>query len=100
MPKINRYLRKGEANPIEGYVLFSCISMVILQILSIKYSDKIGAIRYLKTPSKGVLSEATIAIHIRHIILLSLGKNQDLSITKIIKEKQEEAKKTEFIQAS
>ncbi|MGL5718617.1 MAG: transposase [Paraclostridium sp.] len=119
MPRIKRYLRKGEANPIEtvkcdfakekiidtikaieGYVLFSCISMGILQILSIRYSDKIGKVRYLRTPSKGVLSEATIATHIRYIILLSLGKNQDLSITKIIKDKQEEAEKSEFLQAS
>ena len=74
--------------------------MGLLQILSISYSNKIENVRYLRTHSKGVLSEATIAIHIRYIILLSLAKNQNLSVTKIIREKQEEAEKTEFLQAS
>ena len=60
MPRVNRYLKKGEAHPIEkvkcpqakkrilntinaieGYVLFSCIAMGLLQILSISYSNKI-----------------------------------------------------------
>lgn len=112
MPKLNRYLKKGEAHPlekvecdkekeritniikaIEGYILFSSISLGLLQIISITFSDKIDVVRYLRTPSKGILSEATISIHIRYIILLNLGKNKDLSITRIIKEKQEEAKK-------
>ncbi|MGL6108291.1 transposase [Romboutsia sp.] len=119
MPKLNRYLKKGEAHPlskvecfkekeritntikaIEGYVLLSSISLGLLQILSITFSNQIDVVRYLRTPSKGILSEATIAVHIRYIILLSLGKNRDLSITKIIKEKQEEAQKREFFQAS
>lgn len=116
MPRIKKYLKKGEGHPIEkienfkekenilktikaieGYVLFSCISLGILQILSITYSEKIDKIRYLRTTSRGVLSEATIARHIRYIILLSLGKNADLSITKIIREKQGEAEKMEFL---
>ena len=61
--------------------------MGLLQILLITYSDKIEKIRYLRSPSKGTLVEATIAIHIRYIILLSLGKNVNSSITEIIKEK-------------
>lgn len=59
MPKLNRYLRKNSPNPLlqvkdnpekrmiintlkatEGYILFACISMSIIQMLCLKYRGK------------------------------------------------------------
>ena len=68
----------------------SCIALGLLQILSMHFSKKFNwsNIRYLRTPSKKIVSEATIACHLKKIIFHSLDKNKDLSITRIIKSKQ------------
>jgi len=55
------------------------------------------SIRYLRTQSKVVISEATVAYYIRNVIFLSLGKNRDLNMTKIIREKQGGAEKKIFL---
>ena len=79
MPRLSYYQKKGEPEPlervegekprrkvleavraIEMHMALSCISMGILQSLSIRYIGKIGSsqIRYQRTPSKGRVSEA------------------------------------------
>ena len=109
MPKLKRYAKKDESHPledvtdsqerkrilktiqaIEGYVMCSCIALGLLQILSMNFSRQINwsIVRYLRTPSKEIVSEATMACHLRKSIFHSLGKNKDLSITRIIKSKQ------------
>ena len=109
MPKLKRYAKKDELNPlecvadtqerkrilktveaIEGYVMCSCIALGLLQILSMHFSKQTNwsTIRYLRTPSKKIASEVTMACYLRKYIFRSLGKNKDLSITRIIKSKQ------------
>ena len=68
----------------------SCIALGLLQILSMRFSTQVNwsNIRYLRTLSRKIVSEATMACHLRKSIFHGLGKNKDLSITRIIKSKQ------------
>lgn len=109
MPKLNRYKKKDEPEPIdsiteakyrkliastlkaiEGYVMFSSIAIGILQIVSLLYSEKLNKsfFRYLRTPSKEFVSEATVATYIRKSIFSIIAFNGHFSIIKIIKKKQ------------
>jgi len=89
MPKLQRYLKRNEVHPlekvidpkqrqntlltikaIEGYVMCSCIAMGILQLIAIRYSKQVPALfwRYLRTPSKLIVSEATVMFYLcKHI---------------------------------
>lgn len=81
MPKLKRYLKKGEVAPIdmiterkeqeniflavkaiEGYVQFCCIAMGLLQLLSLNFSKEMqgGTFRFLRASSKAIVSEATV----------------------------------------
>lgn len=103
MPKLNRYLKKGEAHPleqitdtkdkeniqlaikaIEGYVMCSCIAMGLLQLISIHYSHRVPGLlfRYLRTPSKAVVSEATVKAYLQRSIFYLFAQNPHLSIRK------------------
>ena len=85
MPKLNRYLKSKQTDPIdliedpkaqqrilqtvkaiEGYVMFSCIAIGLLQLVSLKYSETIDApdLLYMRTPSKKIVSEATVAFYL------------------------------------
>lgn len=109
MPKLNRYLKKGAAHPIEqvtdekertqiqltvkaieGYVMCCCIAMGLVQLISIHYSA--GRLnlpfRYLRTPSKNVASEATVMSYLRTSIFRMFARNGHLAITQIIQSKQ------------
>lgn len=111
MPKLNRFAKKGAKNPleeitpsedkslivntvkaIEGYVLLSAIALGLLQILSLKFSEKMSLskypIRYLRTQSNIIHSEATVACFLRKSIFYVFRKNSKLGISKIIKSKQ------------
>ena len=111
MPKLSYYQKKGEPEPlervegekprrkvleavraIEMHMALSCISMGILQSLSIRYIGKIGSsqIRYQRTPSKGRVSEATLMHYFRQHFFRLLGQEPGLRITQIIQELQEE----------
>lgn len=110
MPKLKRYLKKGEPHPlehvkdekdkenirltvkaIEGYVMCSCIAMGLLQLIAVRYSSLVPGLffRYLRTPSKTIVSEATVMVYLRKSIFLLFARNPHLSITKIIQAKQE-----------
>ena len=112
MPKLNRYLKKGEPHPleqvedkqdqrrihltlqaIEGFVMCQCIAMGILQLIALRYSGRVPTLffRYLRTPSHTVVSEATVAAYLRQSIFRLFAQNPHLSITKIIRSKQETA---------
>ena len=80
----------------------SCIAMGIIQILSIQLSKtmKSNDIRYLRTPSEGKLSEATIMYYLRHPIFRLMAKSPELCITQLIHEKQEQSGICEDSQAS
>ena len=111
MPRLSYYQKKGEPEPlervegekprrkvleavraIEMHMALSCISMGILQSLSIRYIGKIGSsqIRYQRTPSKGRVSEATLMHYFRKHFFRLLGQEPGLRITQIIQELQEE----------
>jgi hypothetical protein len=109
MPKLNRYLRKGETHPLEdvndeqvrrrirltlqameGFVMCQCIAMGLLQLIALRYSGRVPTLffRYLRTPSRTVVSEATVAAYLRTSIFRLFAQNQHLSITQIIRSKQ------------
>lgn len=121
MPKLNRFKKKAEIdaidkikdekvkeriistlNAVEMYVMCSCISIGLLQIIALNFSstelnNKI--FRYLRTPSKTIVSEATVACYLRKNIIHIMAKNASLSITKIIKNKQADPLYYEDLQA-
>ena len=111
MPKLNRYGKKGEIHPaekieckktkelilstlkaIEGYVMCSCIAIGLLQIISIKFSTEINKtpFRFLRTKSKGVVSETTVSCFLKKNIFSLITKNNKSTISEIINEKQSE----------
>jgi len=54
---------------MEGFVQMSAIAMGILQMTSLKFSRSIREnIRYMRTPSKGSISEATLMAYFRRHI--------------------------------
>ena len=110
MPRLRRFKKKNEIDPIdeikdpkvkeriintlnaiEMHVMCSCISIGLLQIIALKFSSsdlKGYKLRYLRTLSNEVASEATVASYLRRNIFRILPKNAELSITQIIKNKQ------------
>lgn len=122
MPKLKRYKKKDEIdsidkiedakikerilstlNAIEMYVMCSCIAIGLLQIIALKFSPtelNNQSFRYLRTPSKEIVSEATVACYLRKNIFRIMAKNAGLSITKIIKTKQVDPLFLEDLQAS
>ena len=99
MPKLNYYRKQDEAEPlekvtdentrkkiletvkaIEMHIALSCIAMGIVQILSVRLTGTVDSreIRYLRTPSGGKLSEATIMYYLRHHIFRLMEKSPEL----------------------
>lgn len=110
MPKLKRYLKKTEAHPleqvtdqterrniqqtvkaIEGFVMCSCIAMGLLQLTAVKFSHRgsVRFFRYLRTPSKAIVSEATVMAYLSTSIFRMFAHQPHLPITKIIQSKQE-----------
>ena len=121
MPKLKRYLKKDEASPleavrdpeerkkieltvkaIEGYVMFSCIAIGMLQMSSLSFSKDIQAkpFRFLRTPSKAIVSEATVMCYLRQNIFRIMAQKPHLNITRFIQGKQEEPDVSVDLQAS
>ena len=71
---------------IERFALFGCISLGLLQIISIRFSDLFTGtpLRFIRTPSKSIPSEATVADFIRKTIYQLLRFSPHLAITAII----------------
>lgn len=86
VPKLDYHRRKGTDNPltqvkdrheqqrmiktltaIEGYVILSSIAMGIIQMLCLMYGGKIRTsdFRYLRTPSRQIMSEANMMEYLR-----------------------------------
>lgn len=112
MPKLNRYRRKGETDPleqvttasdrqrirltlqaIEGFVMCSVIATGIVQLLALRFSSRTPALffRYLRTPSKSIVSEATIVAYLRQSLFRLFAQNPNLALTQIIHSKQQSA---------
>ncbi|MGO4179663.1 hypothetical protein AB4Z17_00675 [Paenibacillus sp. TAF43_2] len=104
MPKLKRYLRKGEpplesvtderdkenfrltVKAIKGYVMCSCIAMGPLQLVAVRYSSLVPSLffRYLRTPSNTIVPEATVMVYLPKCIFRLFARNPHLSITQII----------------
>lgn len=89
MSRLNRYRQSDEAEPldqvtdrhaqerilhtvkaIEGSMMCHCIAMGLLQMIALRKESqrKSKLFRFLRTPSKGIASEATIMAHLRQTI--------------------------------
>ncbi|WP_230986603.1 hypothetical protein [Cohnella fermenti] len=55
---------------IEGFVMCSCIATGLLQLIALKFSSRTSGLfwRYLRTPSKTIVSEATVVVYLRKSI--------------------------------
>ncbi|WP_240941937.1 transposase [Paenibacillus sp. HB172176] len=112
MPKLNRYRRKKEPDPledvtneqqqkrirltlqaIEGFVMCSVIATGLIQLIALRFSGhKPGLFfRYLRTPSKSIVSEATVVAYFRQSIFRLFAQNSQISLTQIIRSKQKAA---------
>ena len=110
MPKLKRYLKKEEPHPleqvtdeksrqriqvtvqaIEGFVMCSCIAMGLVQLIALRFSHRVPGLffRYVRTPSKSIVSEATVTVYLRKSIFRLFATNPHLSITEIIRSKQD-----------
>ena len=109
MPVLNRYMRKDDVNPLmsidnpadqkniigalkatEGFAFFACIALGILQMVSLKFHDLTNPrlIRWLRTYSNTVASEASIAVFLRNSLFSMYHYLQYIPIISIIRDKQ------------
>ncbi|WLR43844.1 hypothetical protein LC087_06905 [Bacillus carboniphilus] len=121
MPKLRRYAKKGMIHPleemedekekelilsalkaIEGFVMCSCIAMGMLQMLSLTFSTKINEspVRFLRTKSNPIVSEATVAYYLRKTTFSLFSKTSRLCISRIMKKKQSDPFFDEDLKAS
>ena len=111
LPKLNHFSRKEELDPMttvldahdrrkilknihatEGFVLFACIAMGILQLVSLSdtFAEAVIEKRYLRTPSNKNPSEASVMYYLRKSFFLLLLNDPDSTITKIIRGRQDQ----------
>jgi hypothetical protein len=108
MPKLNRYAPKTSNSldsvvkdndkrliaaafrATQGYVMTACIAVGMLQICSLRFADEINAspLRWLRTRTNSIPSEATTADFMRKTIFRLFGENTDLTIIRIISQLQ------------
>ena len=88
--KIARDRIQSTIRAIEGYVLLGCIALGLLQIISIKFASMFSSnkVRFMRTKSNTIPSEATVADYIRKNIYQLFRFFPDLAITAIIKKQQ------------
>ena len=110
MPKLNRFGKKGEKDPllevnseeertrivrtlsaIERYVMMALIANGILQSLSLKYSSLIekSCFCWLRTSSRSMVSEATMSRFLRRNFFMQFHKQAHLGILQIILSRME-----------
>jgi len=110
MPKLNHFSKKGAADPldkidddklrtavrptvwaVEGLVMFSCISMGLLQMLSLRFSDSLNPpdFRYLRTHSSLVASEGSTICFLHRNLFRFMALRSDLTISRIILSKSD-----------
>jgi len=81
---------KSTVDAIEGYVLLGCIALGLLQIISVKFASMFSSdkVRFMRTRSNTIPSEATVADYIRRNIYQLFRFLPDLAITAIIRDRQ------------
>ena len=109
MPKMNKRRKKTDPDPLEkinrkqeqekimravkateGFVFCAIVATGLLQLISLKFSGtmEMSRTRFLRTPSKVVASEATMADFLRKNIFRLLGGSPHLAVSRIILDKQ------------
>ena len=76
---------------IEGFVMFACIAMGLIQLCALKFSNVINKNenRWLRTSSSSIPSEETTALTLRYFLrTLNSDKSDDLALVKAIRERQ------------
>jgi hypothetical protein len=113
MPKLSKYKKNEEAQEtikeiedekarsnirstveaINGYAMLGCIALGLLQMISLFFADTFSksSLRFMRTKSNAVPSEATIADFMRKNIYRMFHLFPELPITCIIKKKQIQA---------
>ncbi len=110
MPKLSHFSKKGTPDPldkicddklrtavqatvraVEGFVMFSCIAMGLLQMLSLLYSNSLDLpnFRYLRTHSSCAASEGTTMCFLRRYLFRFMAFLPDLTISRIILSKSD-----------
>jgi hypothetical protein len=84
---------KATVEAIEKHALLSCIALGLLQLISLKFADAFNGsvIRFMRTKSNAIPSEATVADFMRKNIYQLFRFYPDLPITAIISSKQNDA---------
>ncbi len=108
MPKLNRFAKSGTDalvsvsgsrdkrlitaafRAVQNYVMTACIALGLLQISSLMFADEINAspLRWLRTKSNAIPSEASTADYLRKTIFKRFGFSSYLSIIHFIKQLQ------------
>ena len=105
MPKLNRFVKKNATDPltaitdeksqqriistvkaIECFAFCNVIVLGLFQLMAMKFSGTVEMtkVRYLRTYTKSVVSEATIADFLRKNLLMFMMRSPKMSITQII----------------
>ena len=109
MPKLNRFQKKNDPDPvkqvvkkqaqqrikltikaIEGFMFCSIVSAGLLQIAALRFSatDELANLRYLRTCRNSIASEATVADFLQKNFISLLQRTPDLTLNQIISAKQ------------
>jgi len=109
MPKLNRFKKKTDPDPIEqvispreqkrirlaikaieGFMFCAVVTTGLLQMVSLRFSgtDELTNLRYLRTNRNTVASEATTADFLRKYFISLLQRHPDLPINQIISAKK------------
>jgi hypothetical protein len=108
MPKLNRFAKSGTdplgkvTNPehktrilaayraVERYVMIACVALGLLQICSLRFASEINVspLRWLRTRSNNIPSEATTAHFLRKTIFFRLASSSVLPILRFIRVRQ------------
>ncbi len=124
MPKLNYFHKKGDPDilefvdgskakqkvleavqAVELHMVLPCVAMGTIQMLALYIAgrpanDKAKALRYLRTPSAAIVSEATIMRYLRKYFFHFMAGNPGLVITQLIKNEQEKSGKQRDLRAS
>jgi hypothetical protein len=109
MPKLNRFATSG-SDPLDAvksksdrrlilgafratqrYVMISCVALGLLQICSLRFAGEINAspLRWIRTRSNPIPSEATTADYMRKCLFKLFGSSSNLCIIRFIKQFQQ-----------
>ena len=87
---------------IEGYMMFACISLGMLQMFAMKFGNEIktSGSFWLRTKTNEIPTEATVIQYLSKNIFRIIEKYKHFSIYQIIQRRQEHCDSEEFSEAS